>query len=153
MLSALRLSINSPQVISDTIDGEVVIVNLDKGYYYSLDDTGADVWRLIQEGRSVDQLVPDVMRRYAGDPADIEAAIARFVSELEEEEIVRPSGVVAVAGTDGSGSQPSDWPTDRPAFRAPVLKKYADMQEMLALDPIHEVDETGWPNRKADSSE
>ncbi len=25
------------------------------------------------------------------------------------------------------------------------LAKYADMQDLLALDPIHEVDEEGWP--------
>jgi hypothetical protein len=28
----------------------------------------------------------------------------------------------------------------------PVLNKYTDMQDLLLLDPIHEVDERGWPN-------
>ena len=27
------------------------------------------------------------------------------------------------------------------------LGKYTDMQELLLLDPVHEVDEAGWPNR------
>ena len=152
MVSTLRLSINSPEVISDTIDGEVVIVNLDKGYYYSLDGTGAEVWRLIQEGRSVAEIVPDVVRRYAGDPTDIEAAIAQFITGLEQEEILVPSGAAA-AGADESGSRPGDGPIDRPTFQAPILRKYVDMQEMLTMDPIHEVDETGWPNRKAEPSE
>jgi hypothetical protein len=28
------------------------------------------------------------------------------------------------------------------------LQKFTDMQELLLLDPIHEVDERGWPHRK-----
>ena len=33
-------------------------------------------------------------------------------------------------------------------FEAPILNKYNDMQELLLLDPIHDVDEAGWPNTK-----
>jgi hypothetical protein len=33
-------------------------------------------------------------------------------------------------------------------FSRPILTKYTDMKELLLLDPIHEVDETGWPNPK-----
>ena len=32
---------------------------------------------------------------------------------------------------------------------APVLNKYSDMQDLLLLDPIHDVDEeAGWPTNK-----
>ncbi len=34
---------------------------------------------------------------------------------------------------------------DRPAFEAPVLESYSDMQDLLLLDPIHDVDDAGWP--------
>lgn len=38
-----------------------------------------------------------------------------------------------------------------PAVRAPyarlALTKYTDMQELLLLDPVHEVDDEGWPSR------
>lgn len=42
------LRVNTPQVVCETIDGEVVIVNLDKGIYYSLLKTGADIWSRIE---------------------------------------------------------------------------------------------------------
>ena len=29
-------------------------------------------------------------------------------------------------------------------YEAPVLECYTDMQELLLLDPIHEVEETNW---------
>jgi len=34
-------------------------------------------------------------------------------------------------------------------FAPPVLEVYTDMQDLLLLDPIHDVDETvGWPSPK-----
>jgi hypothetical protein len=32
------------------------------------------------------------------------------------------------------------------SWAEPVLDKYTDMQELLLLDPIHEVDDAGWPH-------
>jgi hypothetical protein len=40
---------------------------------------------------------------------------------------------------------PSGEPSPREPFAAPALNTFSDMQELLLLDPIHEVDEAGWP--------
>ena len=46
-------------------------------------------------------------------------------------------------------SEPEPCEIEKPIFQAPSLQKYTDMEEMLALDPIHEVDEEmGWPSAK-----
>ena len=34
------------------------------------------------------------------------------------------------------------------AFATPALKKYTDMEYFLLLDPIHEVEEAGWPHER-----
>jgi hypothetical protein len=31
-----------------------------------------------------------------------------------------------------------------------LLNKYSDMQELLLLDPIHDVDDAGWPKPNPD---
>ena len=31
------------------------------------------------------------------------------------------------------------------AYEKPVFQKYDDMQALLLIDPIHEVDDDGWP--------
>ncbi len=33
-------------------------------------------------------------------------------------------------------------------FEPPKLAKYTNMSDLLMLDPVHDVDEQGWPNRK-----
>ena len=40
--------------------------------------------------------------------------------------------------------------TEKLGFEAPILQKYTDMQDLLLLDPIHEVDEAGWPHANLD---
>ena len=37
-----------------------------------------------------------------------------------------------------------------PNFERPKLGKYTDMQDLLLADPIHEVDEQGWPVQPGD---
>jgi hypothetical protein len=41
----------------------------------------------------------------------------------------------------------SDWPNaeTEPMPEAEVFEKYTDMESLLLADPIHEVDEQGWP--------
>jgi hypothetical protein len=33
-------------------------------------------------------------------------------------------------------------------FTRPVLTKFTDMQDLLLLDPIHDVNSSGWPAKK-----
>lgn len=59
MNSASQFRINAPTVISETIDGEAIIINLDTGAYYSLRETGAAVWQLIDKARPVRRSAPN----------------------------------------------------------------------------------------------
>ena len=136
---------NNPAVIHETIDAEVVIIHLDRGHYYSLDAAGADVWAGVAQGLSTDTLAETIVSRYTGDPAEIARSVRSLVTQLEEEELI-------VADPDVADGTPPPAPADladRAPFRPPRLQKYVDMEELLLLDPIHEVDEQGWPHRGA----
>jgi hypothetical protein len=69
-----RYRINEPRIVSQTIEGEAVIINLETGNYYSLDDLGAAIWGLVVEARSLDSTVAEVARLYEGTAAEIERA-------------------------------------------------------------------------------
>jgi len=43
-------SVKKPDVVHETIDGETVIVNLENGIYYSLRNSGVDMWNLLEAG-------------------------------------------------------------------------------------------------------
>ena len=142
--ASIRWSISRPNVVHETIDGEVVTINLDTGSYYSLDRAGADVWALIERGATTDEIVQSIGQRYDGDPTGVRRAIVGLLEELRREGLIVADGTVErIPPPEHDDAGPV-----RPGFEAPVLRKYTDMQELIMLDPVHEVDETGWPNRK-----
>jgi Coenzyme PQQ synthesis protein D (PqqD) len=141
VLSTTRFRVNVPGVIHQLLDGEVIVVNLDTGTYYSLAESAADIWTAVEGGASVDETVDELLGRYEAVRPDVETAVTRFVHELEEEELIvaadRDGSLRVAASANGA---------DKVPLAEPTLHKFTDMQELLLLDPIHEVDERGWPN-------
>jgi len=153
MEKSVNFKINSPKVIHETIDGETVIVNLDSGNYYSLNAVGADIWDAIGKGIPLDYIVGDISCRYYGEQEEINRTISQFIDELIQETLISPRD------GENTGTEHSNEPfvktevsDGHPPFIAPILQKYSDMQELLLLDPIHEVDDAGWPNVKAENA-
>ena len=131
----MRFEVCEPQVVHETIDGEVVAINLETGAYYSLRDSAAAIWAGVERAAPVDEVVVAIEAGFDGNGIGAEAR--RFLSELEEEGLIRP------AARPAERLSPSTGPS-RP-FVPPVLERYDDMEDLLLLDPVHDVDAQGWP--------
>ncbi len=138
--------INSPKVVHDNIDGEVVIVNLEKGYYYSLVKAGADVWAGMERGISRGDILEQIFQQYNGTREVIENSINSLIEELLHQELVVIDQTNGAKSTNSSATQTKT--QEKLSFEVPTLEKYTDMEDLLLLDPIHEVDEMGWPSAK-----
>jgi len=142
---AARVAVN-PQVLHESIDGEVMVIDLTTGSYYSLRGSAAEVWQLIDHfpGSSATELTTVFTDGNESARTDIESLIARFVDQLLDEGLL-------VVHANGAGSHLSVPPSSEgarlPTFDPPVLEKYTDMQDLVLLDPVHEVAETGWPKQ------
>lgn len=152
-MERLGLRVNTPHVIHETIDGEVIVINLASGNYYSMKGAGADVWDVIQSepGANASAIAEAVALRYDRTSDAFEGAIAEFLEQLRDEELVvaEEGGVVtSIAAANGTATG-----AGAKAFEAPLLEKYTDMQDLVLLDPVHEVDATGWPHAKPDVSQ
>lgn len=137
--------VNSPNVIHEIIDGEAVLVNLENGSYYSIDSVGAVVWDYVEKGLSSNQIVEAIAAQYEGEQADITVGIQQLFDQLQAEQLVVAGGVASANGHAPAVSEAVNGQA-KPPFEAPVLHKYTDMEDLLLLDPIHDVDESGWPN-------
>lgn len=158
MNSSRRFRINRPQVIYETIDDEVVIIQFESGNYYSLDKAGAEIWHMIESDTPVGKITEGITHLYKGTNAEIESAVDRIITELQRENIIVADSAKEPEGTQKYIMQAETHPeTERPAFKSPVLKKYTDIQELLILEelqiaePVHKVDDTGWPAITPDS--
>lgn len=144
MSSFTHYKVAGPHVIHETLDGEVVIINLETGKYYSLDQIGASLWDHMVSGTTAGNIIAAFAGRYEGRLEEIEDAVNQLIAELQQEGLIQANHETAEMITQPVLKPPS---AVMP-FEAPVLKKYDDMQDLLLLDPIHEVDEMGWPVTK-----
>jgi Coenzyme PQQ synthesis protein D (PqqD) len=132
-------------VVHDDFGDETVIVNLETGSYYSTKSAGSMIWSMVTGGAARTEIVRRLCAEHSGNPEEIVIATSSFIDELIGEclavENVEPSSVESI-------SQVSPKSSRREEFVAPRLQKYSDMEELLKLDPVHEVDEFGWPSAK-----
>jgi hypothetical protein len=124
------IRVNTPKVAAKLMDGEVVVINLATGVYYTLDGLGASVWSLIENGGSVDSMVGWVARGWNVEPDRAREELTPFFNLLLEEEIV-----VAAEPDSGAAAPPPPEPASLLPIARPELSIYRDMEELLALDP------------------
>lgn len=140
--------LNEPHVIHEVIDGEAVLVNMENGFYYSLDDAGADIWNLIEKGNSVIQIENILNNQYDATSKEIKDGLAELIQSLLDEELIVGLDTPKIALVPDNGT--SNDASGKKRFKKPTLQKYTDMEDLLLLDPIHDVDEeAGWPNKTA----
>ncbi len=142
MYGSARFCVNQPAVIGEVIDDEAIIVNLDSGAYYSLRDSGAAIWCLIEQGADMSQITARMSQQYSATAEVVEAAVGDLLAELKKEQLI-----VLADESVPPPAMPISNNVDPAPFVKPVLEKFTDMADLLLLDPIHEVDEKGgWPH-------
>ena len=137
--------VNSPQVISETVGGETIIVNLARGHYFSLQGTAVDVWQALERGEAVETIVVELEQRYEAGDGEIGAAVNKLLEDFLAAELVI---------ADENGAPAAAVPLREPAaervpFATPSFTAFTDMQDIILLDPVHEVDTRGWPHASA----
>jgi hypothetical protein len=133
-----------PNVMHEIIDGEAVVANLDTGIYYGIEGIGAEIWELLGgRGRALEALIATIATRHPGAADVIEASVSRFVAELYDE------GLIRLVDDEPDPEEPAPGPGSATTpFVEPTMAKYTDMEALMLADPIHEVDDEGWPNLK-----
>ncbi len=136
-------AIRSDEVAGKVIDGEAIIMNLADGSYYSLDGAGAMAWEQLQAGRSLGQLAQALARAYQVERSRAEQDAARIAEELVQEGLLVLT--TQVPPSDPGAVEPDPPAGGRSAYEPPVLRKFTDMADLLALDPpMPGFDETPW---------
>lgn len=144
MNNNIYFSIKRPDVVHETIDGETVIVNLESGTYYSLRHSGVDIWDLIEGGITYNQAVEKLKNKFNGDDQLIKKEIKALMIMFQQEDLVKVS--VEKPPFSASSTKVNTEISEKKEFLNPLFEKYTDMQQLLLLDPVHEVSDEGWPN-------
>jgi hypothetical protein len=143
-LGETRFRIDAENVVHETVDGEVIAIDLARGSYYSLSGSGPAIWEQLAVGSGAAEISTVLSARYDGDAEEIRVEVAGLLEQLLE------SSLIVAADGSGESSAPIAADNDKKdPFEAPKLERYTDMKDYFLLDPIHEVDPAGWPRPAA----
>ena len=138
--------IHAQNIVHETLNGETIVIHLETGNYYSLTGSGAEIWALLEGMSSPSAICTELARRHSHPEDEIRDAVASFLADLDSEGLVEDGG----ASPNGLPAAPAE---AGGAWEPPKLERYDDMRDFLLVDPIHEVDDTGWPNQQPAEAE
>jgi hypothetical protein len=79
-------------VLWNKVEGDVVILNLESGIYFSLSGVGCRFWELIAEGVSREDAVQRLTAEYKVDASQLESDLDALLRELSIEGLVSIEG-------------------------------------------------------------
>lgn len=129
----------SEKVLAKEFDGELTLINLSTGVYFAAGGPALDVWQSFEKGLSLAMTAKSLASRY----------------EIEEEEAYKEASKLATLFVQHGLLMPAltaveevltDKPISRVSWSAPWFEDYGDMQDLLLLDPVHDLNEGAWPN-------
>ena len=80
------------EIVDSNIDGETVMMSIENGKYYGLDDIGSRIWELIKKPVKVSDLIDTLLKRFDVDRKTCERDVLKFLNELNEDKILAVKG-------------------------------------------------------------
>lgn len=135
--------IPQPDVSAEVFDQEVLAINLKSGHYHSLREAAVPLWNLLTHGHSIDSAAAALAAASGVPLATVLADTHQLVEAALSHQLLVPVD---------SSEPPAPLPLPSTPYASPILEHYSDMQELLLIDPVHEVDVSGWPHQPGNSS-
>ncbi|MBS0319480.1 MAG: PqqD family protein [Proteobacteria bacterium] len=75
-------------VMVNELGREGVLLDLESGEYYSLDEVGMDMWRALARHGTIEHAHGDLLRTYAVDDVTLDADMRAFAQDLARRKLV-----------------------------------------------------------------
>ena len=81
--------INKNLEIDDTdLDGEKVMMNLDKGEYFMINEVGSRIWEIISEPINVKEIISTLRNEYEVDEETCKDTVIEFLGRLDNADLI-----------------------------------------------------------------
>lgn len=137
----ILFQINDPNVSAELFDNEVLAINLSSGHYYSMRLSAVPFWLLISNGHTLDYAVAEISKCYDVEESIVKDDFVTLLDQLIQSQLIKERNP-ELAPLPAEYKESCTGKYEKPAF-----ENYTDMKDLILLDPIHEVDVIGWPNK------
>ena len=74
----------SPEVISQEVSGETVLLDLDSENYFGLDEVGTRIWQLIRESGDLQVIYNTLLEEYEVEEERLQADLTTLLGEIAD---------------------------------------------------------------------
>lgn len=75
-------------IILAEVEGEGMIIDVEKSMSYFLNETALFVFKLLNEGKDIDDIKTALLREYDVDPTEVENDIREFIGKLDRKAVL-----------------------------------------------------------------
>ena len=131
------LEVAKRDCVAEDLDGEIVVLNLVSGVYFSLRNLAAAVWRDLAAGHSVGSLISGI----GSVDERIAEATATLIDNFEQ------TGIMRQASPRPVETEPESIALVRTGEARLAIESFEDMKELVLSSPVHIYDaddQMGW---------
>lgn len=77
-----------PELVSTIMDGDTVMMDVERGEYFGLGGVGSRIWELLEFPVSIDHLTETICAEFEVDAAICRSDAERFLAELQQKGMV-----------------------------------------------------------------
>ena len=79
-------------VVTRLVDGMTVLLDVDSGRTFSLDDIGTRAWQVLIEAPTIQVAVDQLQREYDAEPGELERDLLALIDRLASAQLVQLQG-------------------------------------------------------------
>lgn len=79
----------NPDLIATEMDGELVMMSVERGEYFGLKGIGSRIWTLLEQPQTLDQLVNQVCQEFKVEADVCRQDLTRFTQQMLDKGLLR----------------------------------------------------------------
>lgn len=79
----------NPDLIATEMDGELVMMSVERGEYFGLKGIGSRIWALLEQPQTLDQLVSQVCQEFKVEADVCRQDLTRFTQQMLDKGLLR----------------------------------------------------------------
>ena len=87
-LSLDSIIVRNNDIVFSDIDGDVIMMSIQKGKYYSMEEIGSRIWELIKDDMEVSTLCKVLCEEYNIEKEQCKIDVLKFLNDLAEENLI-----------------------------------------------------------------
>ncbi|MEI6137634.1 MAG: PqqD family peptide modification chaperone [Mariniphaga sp.] len=77
------------EILDGNLDGSLVMMDIQKGKYFSLNPVGKRIWELIEQPKSFDEITDSLQAEFEVTPEQCRSEVIEFLAKMEKSGIIK----------------------------------------------------------------